>query len=65
MTDCILFGPSKNLLADILIKGLASKKFEELLCKLEMKDIYSPTLGGGGGGRSGVGLKIPRIFLVN
>ena len=43
---CIPFVPSKDQLADMLTKGLASRKFEELLCKLGMKDIHSPALGG-------------------
>lgn len=39
---CIPFMPSENKLADMLTTGLASRKFEDLLYKLGIKDIHSP-----------------------
>ena len=39
---CIPFVPSKNQLANVLTKELPTRRFEELLCKLGIKDIHPP-----------------------
>jgi len=38
--------PSQKQMADLLIKGLATIRFEDLVCKMGMMDIYSPDWGG-------------------
>ena len=41
----ILYMSSSNQLADVLTKRLPTIRFQEITCKLEMKNIHSPTGG--------------------
>ena len=39
---CIPYIASSNQLADVLTKGMSTSNFEDITCKLRMKNIYSP-----------------------
>ena len=43
---CIPYVSTGGQLVDVLMKGLASGWFQEIIIKLGMDDIYSPTWGG-------------------
>ena len=40
---CMPFVRSEDQLADVFTKGLSSKVFHPIVCKLGMRDIYAPT----------------------
>ena len=42
----IPYVPSEKQVADLLTKGLATRIFENLICKIGMIDIHSPVRGG-------------------
>lgn len=40
---CMVYVPSNNQAADILTKGHHQRQFDNLVCKLALKDIFMPT----------------------
>ena len=42
-TICVTYTPTKEQTVDVFTKGLSRQDFNDLICKLDMINIYDPT----------------------